>query len=84
MFCYPVRILLLGLGHDDDFIAGLAAEGWDVLHPPMLEGVFPRMGDVGRDAVLVPDVFEFYFDDEKQHDQEDGGAQGEAQGQPHC
>ena len=60
LLCYPVRIFLLRLGHDDDLVAGLDAKGWDVLHGPMLEGVFPRMSEVGRYAVLVPDVF--YFD----------------------
>ena len=50
----------------------------------MLEGVFPCVGDVGGDAVLVPDVLELYFDDEEEDDQEDRGTQGEAQGQPHC
>lgn len=77
---YPVRILPLRLGHDDDLVAGLAAEGWDVLHGAMLEGVLPRVSDVGRNAVLVPDVFELYFDGQKYDDQEDGGTQGEAQG----
>ena len=83
MFCHPVRVLLLRLGHDDDLVAGLAAERGYVAHGPMLEGVLPRVCDVGRDAVLVPDVFEFYFNDKKEDGQEDGGAQGEAQGQPH-
>ncbi len=50
----------------------------------MLEGILPRVRDVGRDTVLVPYVFEFYLDNEKQDDQEDRGTQGEAQGQPHC
>lgn len=63
VFCYPVRILLLQLGHDEDFVASLAAEGADVLHGAMVEGVLPRVSDVGRDAVLDPDVFEFCFDD---------------------
>ena len=65
MFCYPVCILLFGFGHDDDLVAGFAAGGWDVLHGAMLKGVFPRVCDVGRDAVLIPDVLQFYLDDEK-------------------
>ena len=31
----------------------------------MLEGIPPRVGDVGRDAVLVPDVLKLYSDNEK-------------------
>ena len=77
---HPVRVLRDRFGHDDDFVAGRAAEGRDVLHGAMLEGVFPRVGDVGGDAVLVPDIFELYFHDEEEDDQEDGGTQGEAQG----
>ena len=50
----------------------------------MLEGVLPCVGDVGGDAVLIPYVLELYFHDEEEDDQEDGGTQGEAQGQPHC
>ena len=46
----------------------------------MLEFIFPRVCDVGRDAVLVPDVFQFYFDNEKENDQDSGGTQSEAQG----
>ena len=65
MLCYPVRILLLRFRHDDDLVANLAAEGGDVLHGAMLEGVFPRVGNVGRDAVLVPNVFELDLDDQK-------------------
>lgn len=80
MFGYPVRVLLLRLGHDDDFVAGLAAEGWYVLHRAMLEGVLPRVCNVSRDAVLVPDVLEFDFDDEQYDEKEDGCTQGESQG----
>ena len=65
MFCYPVRVLLFGFGHDDDLVAGFAAGGGDVRHGAMLDLVFPRVCDVGRDVVLVPDVLQFYFDDEK-------------------
>lgn len=65
VLCYPVRVLLLRLGHDDDLAAGLAAEGWDVLHGAMLKGVLPRVRDVGRNAVLVPNVLELDFNDEK-------------------
>ena len=68
MFSYPVRVLLLRLRHDDDLVASLAAEGWDVLHGAMLECVFPRVRDVGGDAVLVPDVFELYLDDQEYDD----------------
>ncbi len=63
MFGDPVCVFLFRLGHDDDLVAGLAAVGWDVLRGGMLEGGFPGLGDVGRDAVLVPNVFEFYFYD---------------------
>lgn len=63
MFCYPVRILLFRLGHDDDLIASIAAKGRDILHGAMLERVLPRVGDIGGDAVLVPDVFKLYLDD---------------------
>lgn len=80
----PVRVLLDRFGHDDDFVAGRAVKGWDVLHGAMLEGVFPCVGDVGGDAILVPYVFELYLYDEEEDDEEDGGTQGEAQGQPHC
>lgn len=80
MFCYPVCVLFFRFGHDDDFVASFAAVGWDGLHGAMLECVFPRVRDVGRHAVLVPDVFELYLDDQEEDDQEDGGTQGEAQG----
>ena len=65
---HPVRVFLDRFGHDDDFVAGRAAEGGDVLHGAMLEGVFPCVGDVGGDAVLVPDVLELYFHDEEEDD----------------
>ena len=65
---HPVRVLLDRFSHYDDFVAGRAAEGRDVLHGTMLEGVFPCVGDVGGDAVLVPDVLELYFHDEEEDD----------------
>lgn len=47
MFCYPVRVLLFGFGHDDHLVASLAAKGRDVLHGAMLECVPPRISDIG-------------------------------------
>ena len=65
---HPVRVLLDRFGHDDDFVPGRAAESRDVLHGPMLEGVFPCVSDICGDAVLVPDVLELYFHDEEEDD----------------
>lgn len=69
MVCDPIGILLLELRHDDDFVAWLAEiaeKRLILLDSAILEGIPPRAANVRSNSILVPYIFHFILQEEKE------------------